>query len=61
MKVNILNLTLAMSAIYSYYIINKDKLRKCTKYEGGSLKEGLWEAMQIENKINIKNYGIEIL
>ncbi|WP_257675248.1 hypothetical protein [Clostridium felsineum] len=45
----------------SPFKINKDKLRKCTEYEGVSLKEGLWEAMQIENKINIKNYGIEIL
>jgi|GEM_PF-2966990 len=39
----------------------KDKLKKRKEYEGESLKEGLWEAMQIENKINIKNYGIEIL
>lgn len=41
--------------------IYKDKLKKRKEYEGESLKEGLWEAMQIENKINIKNYGIEIL
>lgn len=41
--------------------IYKDKLKKRKEYEGESLKEGLWEAIQIENKINIKNYGIEIL
>lgn len=41
--------------------IYKDELKKRKEYEGESLKEGLWEAMQVENKINIKNYGIEIL
>lgn len=41
--------------------IYKDDLKELKEYEGESLKEGLWEAMQIENKINIKNYGIEIL
>lgn len=41
--------------------IYKDDLKVLKEYEGESLKEGLWEAMQIENKINIKNYGIEIL
>ena len=60
----------------SPFRINKDKIQKELKkaldkykadlkelkeYEGESLKEGLWEAMQIENKINIKNYGIEII
>ncbi|WP_315081025.1 hypothetical protein [uncultured Clostridium sp.] len=41
--------------------IYKDDLKVLKEYEGESLKEGLWEAMQIENKINIKNYGIKIL
>lgn len=39
--------------------IYKDDLKEFKKYEGESLKERLWEAFQIENKINIKNYGIE--
>lgn len=30
----------------------KHKLKDIKKYEGESLKEGLWEAMQIENKMN---------
>ncbi|AAK78327.1 hypothetical protein BJV85_003672 [Clostridium acetobutylicum] len=45
----------------SPFKINKDKIKKRKEYEGESLKEGLWEVMQIENKINIKNYEIEIL
>lgn len=39
----------------------EDKLKKIKEYEGESLKEGLWEALQIENNMNIKNYGIKIL
>ncbi len=39
----------------------KDKLKNRKEYEGENLVEGLWEAMQLENKRNIKNYGIEIL
>ena len=41
--------------------IYEDDLKELKEYEGETLQEGLWEAMQIENKINIKNYGIEIL
>lgn len=41
--------------------IYKDKLKNCKKYEGESLKEGLWEAMNKENEMNVKNYGIDIL
>ena len=39
----------------------KDKLKNRKEYEGENLVEGLWEAMQLENERNIKNYGIEIL
>lgn len=39
----------------------KYNLKRIKEYEGENLKEGLWEAMQIENEANIKNYGIEIL
>jgi len=38
-----------------------DKLKKRKEYEGESLNEGLWEAMQIENETNIEEYGIKIL
>lgn len=41
--------------------IYREDLKRLKKYEGESLKEGLWEAMQIENKTNIDNYGIDIL
>ncbi|AGF57863.1 hypothetical protein B0P06_003828 [Clostridium saccharoperbutylacetonicum] len=39
----------------------EDKLKNRKEYEGENLVEGLWEAMQLENKRNIKNYDIEIL
>ncbi|WP_242943367.1 hypothetical protein [Clostridium uliginosum] len=42
-------------------LIYEDKLKNRKEYEGENLAEGLWEAMQLENKRNIKNYGIEIL
>ena len=35
-------------------------LKEIKEYEGERLKEGLWEAIQIENNMNIKNYGIKI-
>ncbi|GFZ30737.1 hypothetical protein CSC2_12630 [Clostridium zeae] len=41
--------------------IYSDKLKNIKRYEGVSLNEGLWEAMQIEDKMNIDNYGIKIL
>lgn len=41
--------------------IYKDKLKNSKRYEGEYLKEGLWEAIEIQNKMNIDNYGIEIL
>ncbi len=38
-----------------------DELKVRKDYEGESLKEGLWEAMHIENQINIDKYNIRIL
>lgn len=42
-------------------IIYEYKLKQRKEYEGEGLSEGLWEAMQIQNDMNIKNYGIKIL
>lgn len=39
----------------------EDDLKAYKEYEGECLTDGLWEAMQIENKMNIRNYGIKIL
>lgn len=39
----------------------KEKLKNRKEYEGENLVGGLWEAMQAENKRNIKIYGIKIL
>lgn len=41
--------------------IYKEKLKNIKKYEGENLNHGLWEAMNIENDSNVKNYGINIL
>lgn len=41
--------------------MHENDLKSLKKYEGENLKEGLWEALQIENKTNINNYGIRIL
>ena len=42
-------------------VIYENDLKELKEYEGESLNEGLWEAMQIENKYNIEEYGIKIL
>ena len=42
-------------------LIYEDKLKNRKEYEGENLAQGLWEAMLLENKRNIENYGIEIL
>ena len=39
----------------------EDKLKQRKEYEGEGLSAGLWETMQIQNDMNIKNYGIKIL
>lgn len=51
-------INIALKNAINIYI---EDLKELKEYEGESLKEGLWEAMQIENKINIDNYGIDIL
>ena len=43
------------------YIFHTENLKKLKEYEGETLKEGLWEAMQIDNRISIEDYGIDIL
>ena len=43
---------------YRFYVENLKNLRE---YEGEMFQEGLWEAMQKENKRCIEDYGIDIL
>ena len=57
-KINKDKIIIALKEAINIY---EDKLKSSKRYEGECLKEGLWEAMQIENKINISNYGIKIL
>lgn len=41
--------------------IYKEKLENTMWYEGRDLERSLWEEIEVENKINIKNYGINLL
>lgn len=55
------NRTKLIDELKKVLAIYGDKLKVRKDYEGENLKEGLWEAMQIENQINIDKYNIQIL
>lgn len=56
-----LNYQLLLPALQNAIATYKEILVKTMDFEGKRLERSLWEEMEVENKINIKNYGINLL